>query len=116
MDMLINKSSIYDPKCTLEAKTVTFEGLEVYSKHEELQNKGFIFESLSKAMWQIYNHIKRNTDTQILDGMFYFKINDKEQAVLLYATCIKTDRSSPVLNSELCLGLLANELKYKHNR
>ena len=36
MDIMINKSSIYDPKCTLEAKTVTFEGLEVYSKYEEL--------------------------------------------------------------------------------
>ena len=67
-------------------------------------------------MWQIYNHVKRNTDTQILNGMFYFKINDKEQVVLLYATCIKTDRPCAVLNSELSLGLLANELKYQHNR
>ena len=51
MDMLTNKSSLYDPKCTLEARSVTFEGLEVYSKHDDLKNKGLIFESLSKAMW-----------------------------------------------------------------
>lgn len=62
MEQATNKYSMYDGKCTLEARTATFESLEVYSRCEELRNKGHIFESLSKAMWQIYNHIKRNTD------------------------------------------------------
>lgn len=112
--MLTNKSSLYDPKCTLEARSVTFDGLEVYSKREELKNKGFIFENLSKSMWQIYNHIKRNSDIQIIGGQFFFKFNEHDQACLIFATCIKTDKAATILNGNLHigLGLLANELKF----
>lgn len=42
---------MYDNKCTLEARTVTYEGVEIYSKREPIKNKGPVFEILSKAMW-----------------------------------------------------------------
>ena len=36
IEMATNKFSMYDNKCTLQARTVTFEGLDIYSKRETI--------------------------------------------------------------------------------
>ena len=78
MELATNKYSMFDSKCTLEARTATFECLDVYSRYEEIKNKGHVFEILSKSMWQIYNQIKRNSEVLLDSGNFYFSINEKD--------------------------------------
>lgn len=44
LEVCTNKQSMYDPKCSVESRTCTFEGLEVYSHKEQVKHKGGLFE------------------------------------------------------------------------
>ena len=82
---------MYDPKCSVESRTCTFEGLDVYSRREQVKNKSSLHEHVSKSLWQIYNHVKRNSEIQIISGNFFFKYDERDKLTLLFATSLLTD-------------------------
>jgi len=68
-------------------------------------------------MWQIYNHVKRNSDIQIISGNFFFKVDDKDRVCLLFATSLLTDQHVPVLNGsgQVTLGIVPHKMKILNN-
>jgi len=95
---------MYDAKHSVESRMVTYEGLDIYTKREKVSG-GPEYDALIKCMWQIHNHVKRNSETQIIGGQFFFKIDYADRVTFLFATCIKTDRPVRVLNGNKSLGL-----------
>ena len=88
---MVNKLAWYDDKHTVEARTVTYEGLEMYCNKEKVSKHTKLFEHLNKVMWQIYNHVKKNISVQILSGQFFFKIDAQDKLNLLFAKQIQCD-------------------------
>ena len=56
-------------------------------------------------MYEIYTHIKKNSDINVISGNFFFKIDDDEPPVLLFAMQIKTERPILILNSSINMAL-----------
>jgi len=53
---------MYDAKHSVESRMVTYEGLDIYTKREKVSG-GPEYDALIKCMWQIHNHVKRNSET-----------------------------------------------------
>ena len=63
------------------------------------------------ALLEIHQHIKKNADVNLTAGTFYFKADDREKPVLMFASKLKTDRPILVLNSNIQVALLLQETK-----
>ena len=62
-------------------------------------------------MAEIAGHIKKNSDITVSGGTFYFKFDDAEKPVLLFAAQIKTERPILILNSAVNLAIVMTENK-----
>lgn len=68
-----------------------------------------MYERFLKAMVEIHNHIKKNSDILVTGGNFYFKLDEMERPVLLLATQIKTERPILILNASINMALVSSE-------
>jgi hypothetical protein len=98
VEKLVNKLSSHDNSHTVEARTVTYEGLEMYCKRDSISNSSVIYKHANKVMWQIHNHVKRISNVGITNGQFYFKIDVNDNMNLVFAKSIKTDKKISVLD------------------
>lgn len=83
-----NKLPLFDQRYSLVTRSVTAEDQydSLFTDSTVLPNHGHTYERLYKAMSEIYNHIKKNSDITITGGTFYFKLDDAEKPVLIFAT------------------------------
>ena len=111
MDRVTNKFAIFDTKHTVETRSTTFEDEQygMYTDKQRLPNSGYTYDKLSRAVWQIHNHAKANSDVKLQSGMFFFKFDLDDEPVLLYAMQLKTERPIMALNGSIPMTL---KLKY----
>ena len=100
---ITNKIAITDQRYSLQSRTVTAEDLEDnnFCEYTPLPNQGKVYERLLRAMLELHNHVKKNSEIAVTGGNFYFKFDTKDRPFLLFGTQIKTERPIPILNSKL---------------
>ena len=92
---------------SLDEQAVTMEDelVGAYTERHYLDEESAIYSKLQQALAEIHQHVRRNQDTGIMSGNFYFKLTPDNQLVLLLATQIKTERPLIVLNSNLKMNI-----------
>ena len=102
-----NKLPIIDQRYSLQTRVVTAEDEQdgLYTEQAIMPNQGLTYERIFKSMWEIQAHIKKNSDITLTAGNFFFKIDEVDRPVLLFATQIKTERPILVLNSSVNMAL-----------
>ncbi len=58
----------------------------LYTEQAVMPNSGHTYENIFKAMIEIQDHIKKNSDINRTRGNFFFKMDEKDRPVLLFAT------------------------------
>ena len=108
MTKIINKLPIFEQRYSLATRAVTAEDGEdcLYTDQVAMPNTGMVYERILTAIVEIHQHIKKNADIQLTAGTFYFKADDLEKPVLVFATQLKTDRPILVLNPNIDVALI----------
>ena len=111
MTKVTNKLPIFEQRYSLSTRSVTVEDADegLYTEQSTLPNSGLMYERILTALVEIHQHIKKNAEISVTSGTFYFKADDLEKPVLLFATQLKTDRPILVLNSTINVALVLTE-------
>ena len=88
LSKITNKMSLLDQRYSIPTRAQTAEDEEenMYTDCESLANVGYLGDRILRALLEIHNHIKKNSDILLIAGTFYFKLDDAEKPVLLFAT------------------------------
>jgi len=90
---------------------VTVEDAEdlLFAEKVPQLNTGRTFELIRDATWEIHAHIKKNSGINLTAGTFFYKCDDSERPVLLFATQLKTERPILVLNPHCNFAITMEE-------
>ena len=92
---------------SMTAKMITCEDeiLKLFAHQDFMAQDSAVYLVLAKIMDQIHSHTKKSSENAVVGGNFFFKITNQAKPVLLFASQIKTERPSFVLNPLLKMAI-----------